>query len=82
MRLDDDIRVLSGVSLFEGFTQEQLRLLAFGAESLRLLAGKDLYEEGAAADSGYVIVRGRIVLYRDRDGRLPPKPKPTPIFCA
>ena len=68
MRLDDDIRVLSGVSLFEVFTQEQLRLLAFGAESVRLSAGKDLYEEGAAADSGYVIVRGRIVLYRDRDG--------------
>jgi CRP-like cAMP-binding protein len=68
MPLDDDIRVLSSVSLFEGFTQEQLRLLAFGAESLRLSAGKDLYEEGAAADSGYVVVRGRIALYRERDG--------------
>ena len=68
MPLDDDIRVLSSVSLFEGFTQEQLRLLAFGAEGLRLSAGKDLYEEGAAADSGYVVVRGRIVLYRERDG--------------
>ena len=52
MALDDDIRILSGVSLFEGFTPEQLRLLAFGAESLRLSAGKDLYEEGAAADFG------------------------------
>ena len=68
MPLDDDIRILSGVNLFEGFTQEQLRLLAFGAESLRLSAGKDLYEEGAAADSGYVIARGRVVLYRERDG--------------
>ena len=43
-------------------------MLAFGAESLRLSAGKDLYEEGAAADSGYVVVRGRIALYRERDG--------------
>jgi CRP-like cAMP-binding protein len=68
MPLDDDIRILSGVSLFEGFTREQLRLLAFGAEALRLSAGKDLYEEGAAADSGYVVVRGSIVLYRERDG--------------
>ena len=68
MALDDDIRILSSVSLFEGFTQEQLRLLAFGAESLRLSAGKDLYEEGAAANSGYVVVRGRIALYRERDG--------------
>jgi hypothetical protein len=31
MALDDDIRILSDVGLFEGFTQEQLRLLAFGA---------------------------------------------------
>ena len=67
MALDDDIRILSSVSLFQGFTQEHLRLLAFGAESLRLSAGKDLYEEGAAADSGYVVVRGRIALYRERD---------------
>jgi len=69
MRLDNDIHVLSSVSLFEGFTQEQLRLLAFGAESVTLLAGKDLYEEGAAADSGYVVVRGRIALYLERDGK-------------
>ena len=45
MALDDDIRILSGVRLFEGFTQEQLRLLAFGAESMRLPAGKELYRE-------------------------------------
>lgn len=68
MALDDDIRILSGVSLFDGFTQEQLRLLAFGAESLRLPAGRELYEEGASADSAYVVVRGRIALYRERDG--------------
>ena len=39
MSLDDDIRVLTGVDLFDGFTQEQLRLLAFGAENTRLPAG-------------------------------------------
>lgn len=68
MALDDDIRILSGVRLFEGFTQEQLRLLAFGAENVRLSAGRELYEEGADADSAYIVVRGGIVLYRDRDG--------------
>jgi CRP-like cAMP-binding protein len=68
MALDDDIRILSGVSLFEGFTQEQLRLLAFGAEGLKLSAGKKLFEEGIEADSAYVVVKGGIVLYRERDG--------------
>jgi len=69
MSLDDDIRVLSGAPLFEGFTQEQLRLLAFGSENSRLPAGKELYAEGAPADGAYVVARGRIDLFRDRDGR-------------
>ncbi len=68
MSLDDDIRVLAGVSLFEGFTQEQLRLLAFGSENTRLAEGKELYQEGAAADGAYVVARGRISLFRERDG--------------
>jgi CRP-like cAMP-binding protein len=71
MALDDDIRILSGVSLFKGFTPEQLRLLAFGAENLKLSAGRDLYRDGEAADSAYIVARGRIVLYRERqDGRV------------
>lgn len=68
MALDDDIRILSGVNLFEGFTREQLRLLAFGAESMRLSAARELFEEGSDADSAYVVSRGGIVLYRERDG--------------
>jgi CRP-like cAMP-binding protein len=69
MALDDDIRILSSVSLFKGFTQEQLRLLAFGAEGLKLPSGKDLYQEGADADSAYVVAKGKIVLFRERDGQ-------------
>lgn len=68
MALDDDIRILSGVNLFDGFTREQLRLLAFGAESTRLSAGRELFQEGAEADSAYVVSRGGIVLYREREG--------------
>jgi CRP-like cAMP-binding protein len=68
MSLDDDIRVLTGVDLFDGFTQEQLRLLAFGAENMRLVAGRSLYEEGVPADGAYVVARGSISLYRERDG--------------
>ena len=67
MALDDDIRILSGVRLFEGFTQEQLRLLAFGAEDAAG-ARQKLYREDDEADSAYVVVEGRISLYRERDG--------------
>lgn len=68
MALDDDIRILSTVGLFEGFADEQLRLLAFGAENTRLPADRKLYREEDEADSAYVVVSGRIVLYRETDG--------------
>ena len=68
MALDDDIRVLSGVRLFEDLTHEQLRLLAFGAENIRLIKGRDLYREETAADCAYVVARGLIGLYRTVDG--------------
>lgn len=72
MALDDDIRVLAAVDLFEGFTQEQLRLLAFGAENTHLPAERKLYREDDDADSAYVVVSGSIVLYREADGpRIP-----------
>ncbi|TPM30114.1 cyclic nucleotide-binding domain-containing protein [Mesorhizobium sp. B2-3-4] len=72
MALDDDIRILSAVRLFEGFTQEQLRLLAFGAETTLLNADRKLYREDDEADSAYVVVSGEIALYREQDGeRIP-----------
>ena len=57
MALDDDIRILSGVRLFEGFTQEQLRLLAFGAESHDSCrrAGSSTART-TTADSAYIVV--------------------------
>ncbi|MCX7302823.1 MAG: cyclic nucleotide-binding domain-containing protein [Hyphomicrobiales bacterium] len=67
MALDDHIRMLSGVRLFEGFTQEQLRLLAFGAEAMRLPSGKKLYREDDDADSAYIVIRGRIGLFREHE---------------
>ncbi len=72
MALDDDIRILSGVKLFQGFTQEQLRLLAFGAENTFLQADRKLYREDDEADSAYVVVRGEIALYRELGGERVP----------
>jgi CRP-like cAMP-binding protein len=72
MALDEDISILSAVGLFEGFTQEQLRLLAFGAETTMLHAGHKLYREDDVADSAYIVVSGRVVLYREQNGeRIP-----------
>ena len=69
MALDDDIRILERVRLLEDFTPEQLRLLAFGAETMRLKAGRDLYAPGAAADCAFVVATGNVELYREAGGR-------------
>ncbi|MGE3362942.1 MAG: cyclic nucleotide-binding domain-containing protein [Rhizobiaceae bacterium] len=70
MALDDDIRTLSGVALFQSLADDHLRLLAFGAERVKLPAGQRLYREGDIADSAFVVTDGRIGLYHNRDGRL------------
>jgi CRP-like cAMP-binding protein len=67
LALDDDIRLLSGVSLFESFTQDQLRLLAFGSENMRVPADRELYREGAEADCAFVVAEGSITLYRENE---------------
>lgn len=69
MALDHDIRVLSGVGLFSELSAEQLRLLAFGAESVRLSAGQQIYAQDAPADCAFVVVSGTIALERDDDAR-------------
>ena len=72
MALDDDIQILSSVKLFQGFTQEQLRLLAFGAETTVLQADHKLYREDDVADSAYIVVSGLIALYRELGGERVP----------
>lgn len=69
MALDDDIRILERVRLLEDFTPEQLRLLAFGGETMRLRAGRELFQQGAPADCAFVVASGTVELFREADGR-------------
>ncbi len=69
MSLEQDIQVLGNVELFGNLSNDQLRLLAFGAESVRLRAGRDVYRQNAPADCAFVVVAGSISLWQDQDGR-------------
>ena len=64
MGLEQDIHLLSQLELFEGFTDEHLRLLAFGALKSDLDTGQVLFEENALTDGGYVVMEGRIDLLK------------------
>jgi CRP-like cAMP-binding protein len=69
MALDDDVRILSDVKLFGGFTAEQVRLIAFGAERIGLAAGKRLFRQADEADSAYVVVSGTIRVFNEDRGQ-------------
>jgi len=62
MTLADDIDLLRRIPLLADFTDEQLRLLAFGAEDRVLGPGTVLFEAGDRADSGFIIADGEIEL--------------------
>ncbi|MFZ1680056.1 MAG: cyclic nucleotide-binding domain-containing protein [Rhizobiaceae bacterium] len=83
MGLDRDIRDLARTELFSGFGDDQLRLLAFGAERLSVPTGRVVYREGDAADSAFVLVSGRIGLHVARGGgeRRAGSAEPPSILC-
>jgi CRP-like cAMP-binding protein len=60
MALEDDMAVLSRVTLFSSLGEEQLRLVAFGAEPQDLAAGRLLCRAGETADGSFVLVSGRL----------------------
>lgn len=62
MSLDGDIALLKRVPLFGELPTEQLRLIAFSAVRLDLLAGQVLFRDGARAMSGYVVSSGALEL--------------------
>jgi CRP-like cAMP-binding protein len=68
MSLDADIALLKRIPLFGELPTEQLRLIAFSAVRLELLAGQVLFRHGDRAMSGYVVSGGSIELsVRDGD---------------
>lgn len=64
MSLDRDIAALASVEILSDLSNDELRLLAFGAEQMDFRAGRTLYREGQLADCGFVVLEGVISLTR------------------
>ncbi len=62
MALDDDIRDMAQLPIFQGIEPEALRLMAFSAETKILRAGDVLFSRGDASDSGYLVVSGSFLI--------------------
>jgi CRP-like cAMP-binding protein len=65
MTIEDDVNALAKVPLFYSFTNEQLRLIAFGTEHLSISKGRELFREGDPAECGFVVLSGSINLVED-----------------
>ncbi|KZL19629.1 Cyclic nucleotide-binding domain protein [Pseudovibrio axinellae] len=62
MSLVRDIEILRRVPLLAQFTEDQLRLLAFSAETLQVPKGGTVFNEGERADGGIVLTIGNVQL--------------------
>ncbi|KGD87457.1 MULTISPECIES: cyclic nucleotide-binding domain-containing protein [Rhizobium/Agrobacterium group] len=71
MSLAEDIRLLSQVPLFKDMNNDQLRLVAFGAERRQVAPGQELFREKSPAESAFIVAKGRFeLLMSDRNGEM------------
>ncbi|WP_320144312.1 cyclic nucleotide-binding domain-containing protein [uncultured Cohaesibacter sp.] len=68
MSLTSDIDLLKQVPFFDNFDNDQLRLLAFGAEMRAYRAKQVIFRQGDLADSGFVITEGQIRMTISENG--------------
>lgn len=64
MSLAQDIAILQKVPMLSDFADEQLRLLAFSAESADFRDGQLLFDEGDRADGALLVASGEVSLQK------------------
>jgi CRP-like cAMP-binding protein len=71
MSLEDDIRTLSALPVFDQMEVEAVRLIAFSAISKTLKAGEILFKAGDMTEGGYLVVSGSIVIEKPMPSTAP-----------
>ncbi|MCV6546709.1 MAG: cyclic nucleotide-binding domain-containing protein [Cohaesibacter sp.] len=69
MSLNSEMDLMRQVPFFADFTDDQLRLLAFGAETRSYRAKQVLFRQGDLADSAFIVLDGEIRMTISSDGR-------------
>ncbi len=64
MNLDDELRILRGISPFSEINPKALKLLAFASDRMIFQAGQDLFAEGDQASAAYVILSGSVDVFQ------------------
>ena len=68
MSLEKNATMLARLPFFRAFADQQIRLIAFGSDTVQLQRGDTLFRMGEQADSAFLVVEGTIELSSDRTG--------------
>lgn len=64
MNLDDEVKILRGISPFSEINPKALKLLAFASDRMIFQSGQDLFVEGDQAGAAYVILSGSVDIFQ------------------
>lgn len=62
MSIERNSGLLARLPFFQALTEDELKLVAFGAQSMQLRPGQVLFREGEPADAAYLVVSGGLEL--------------------
>ncbi|MBI3011438.1 MAG: cyclic nucleotide-binding domain-containing protein [Candidatus Omnitrophica bacterium] len=68
-RSQDKVAILKRVPVFVSCTEEQLHLIADRTRLVEYKKGENIYREGDAADSFYIVSSGRLRVFSQADGQ-------------
>ncbi|MBI3020617.1 MAG: cyclic nucleotide-binding domain-containing protein [Candidatus Omnitrophica bacterium] len=68
-RSQDKVAILKRVPVFASCTEEQLHLIADRTRLVEYKKGEDIYREGDAADSFYIVSSGRLRVFSQANGQ-------------
>ena len=71
MSIDQEVEILRNIPMFAKIDPPKLKLMAFASERLSFRPGQELFKQGDAGDSAYIVVEGEAdVLVNTPNGAL------------
>jgi CRP-like cAMP-binding protein len=80
--VDDRLRVLRDITLFQSFTEDELRTLAAGLKRASFAAGERIFRQGTDARALYILAAGKVEIRTNVDPDGPGGQPERPVFVA
>ena len=70
MSIDQEVEILRNIPMFAKIDPPKLKLMAFASERLTFRPGQELFKQGEAGDSAYIVVEGEVAVFREGSSRV------------